>query len=188
MATQDSYSPAAAAYAQAMIELAVEPDQAEQIGADLFALAKAVESDDLLRAFFADPSITPLDRWEVIQKTLAGRTGQLFLNFMGVLNEKKRLPLLGEISVAYRNMLDRKQNIVRVQVTVAQKLDDADLAMVQQRVSAALGKTAIVEQKIDDSIIGGLVLRVQDKIIDGSVKAQLQAMRQQLLASSVTRA
>ena len=183
MAMNHSYSPAAGAYAQALIELARDLVQAEELGQNLSAVAQMVKSDDLIRLFFADPSITPEDRAEVIQKTLSAQSSELFVNFVGLLNRKNRLTLLGEIATAYREMLDRKQNIIRVQAMVAQKLDDADLASVQQRVSAALGKTAIVEQIIDDGIIGGLVLQVGDKIIDGSVKAQLEAMRKQLLAA-----
>jgi len=186
MAMNHSYSPAAGAYAQALIELAGDLAQAEELGQNLDALAGLVKSDETIRLFFADPSITPEDRAKAIQEALASRSSELFVNFVGVLNKKNRLPLLGEIASAYREMLDRKQNVVRVQITVAQKLDDADMASVQQRVSAALGKTAIIEEKIDNGIIGGLVLHVEDKIIDGSVKAQLEAMRVQLLAARKT--
>ena len=187
MAMNHSYSPAAGAYAQALIELAGDLAEAEDLGQNLDALARLVKSEEMVRLFFADPSITPEDRALVIQKTLSTRSSELFVNFVGVLNKKNRLSLLGEIASAYRDMLDRKNNVVRVQVTVAQKLDQADLASVQQRISAALGKTAAIEEKIDEGIIGGLVIRVDDKIIDGSVKAQLETMREQLLAARKTK-
>ena len=106
------------------------------------------------------------------------------MNFLGVVNDKGRMGLIPQISEAYAALLDEKRNRVRVTVTVSQKLDPSQLAQVQQRVSAALGKTAIVEERIDDSIIGGLVVEVGGKIMDGSVKTQLNAMRKELLSAS----
>ncbi len=181
MAQQNRYSPAAASFAQALIELA--GDQAQGVGEEISALADAVSSEQTLRQFFADPSIGLGERWAVIENSLKGKVSELTLNFLGVLNLKGRMPLLGEIVIAYQHLLDEKLNRVRVEVTVASKLDDVDAGLVEQRVSAALGKTAIIQQKIDENIIGGLVLKIEDKIIDGSVKAQLDAMRRQLLAS-----
>jgi F-type H+-transporting ATPase subunit delta len=72
---------------------------------------------------------------------------------------------------------------IEVDVTVAQRLSDAQLEEVRRKVSTALKKDAVVHQYVDEKIIGGLVLRVGDRLIDGSVKAQLDAMRRQLLTA-----
>lgn len=181
MAHTNSVSPGAAAYAQAAIELA--GDQAAELGNEIADFARMVDQDPTLQAFLVNPSIRPEERWESLKRALEGRSSPLFVNVIGVLCEKGRLGLIHEIATAYRQMLDAKLNRVRVEVIVAQKLDEQQLDAVQQSVSASLGKTAIVEQKVDDSIIGGLVLKVQDKVMDASVKAQLNALRQQLLAS-----
>lgn len=181
MAHTNSVSPGAAAYAQAAIELAGE--QAVELGNEIADLAQLVDRDPTLKAFLVNPSIRPEERWQALQRTFQGRSSALFVNVLGVLCEKNRLGLIHEIATAYRQLLDAKLNRVRVEVTVAQQLDEQQLADVKDRVSASLGKTAIVEQKIDDSIIGGLVLKVQGKVMDASVKAQLDAMRRQLLAA-----
>jgi F-type H+-transporting ATPase subunit delta len=104
------------------------------------------------------------------------------MNFIGVLNLKGRLAMLPEISDAYQTLLDEMFGKIEVDVVVAEKLTDDQLSQVQQKVSTALGKSAVVHQYVDPSIIGGLVLRVQDKLIDSSVQYQLQAMKEQLLA------
>ncbi len=101
---------------------------------------------------------------------------------LGVLNEKGRLGLLGEISRAFDLLLDEKWNKVDVDVYVAQPLEGWQFDQVRQRVSDALGKEAIIHQHVDESIIGGLVLKVKDKLIDVSVKSQLSAIRTKLLA------
>jgi F-type H+-transporting ATPase subunit delta len=181
MAHKNSVSPAAAAYAQAAIDLA--GDQAVELGGEIADLTQLVGRDPMLRAFLVNPSIRPEERWEVLKRAFAGSSSGLLLNLLGVLCEKKRLALIHEIATAYAQLLDVKLNRVRVEVTVARNLDEQELADVKKRVGAALGKTAIVEQKIDDAIIGGLVLKVQGKVMDASVKAQLEAMRRQLRAS-----
>jgi len=73
---------------------------------------------------------------------------------------------------------------VEVDVTVAQKLDSHTLEEVRKKISAALKKDAIVHQYVDDKIIGGMVLRIDDKLIDASVKSQLEAMKRQLFAAT----
>lgn len=184
MAHNNSTSPAAIAYAQALIELAAETGETESIGEALASLQQIVAADPLLNAFFSNPSIKTDERWDVLKRSMQGKVSAVFLNFLGVLSEKRRFELLGHIDAAYQRMLDERQNRIRVQVTVAGELAAEELAQVQQRISQAMGKSAIVEQKVDDSIIGGIVLRVEDKIIDGSVRSQLEAIRRQLISAA----
>lgn len=181
MAHKRSVSAAAVAYAQAAIELA--GDQAAELGGEIADLTQLVDQEPALKTFMENPAIRHGERWEVLQRTFKGSSSGLFLNLLGVLSEKSRLALIHEIAIAYQQLLDVKLNRVRAEVTVAQGLNEQELDEVKARVSAALGKTALVEQKVDDSIIGGLVLKVQGKVMDASVKAQLDTMRRQLLAS-----
>src|SRR5439155_23633582 len=104
-------------------------------------------------------------------------------NFLGVLNEKGRLKLFVQIADAYDALLDEQFGKIEVDVTVAQKLSNDQLEEVRKRVSTALKKDAVVHQYVDESIIGGLILRVQDKLIDASVKTQIAALREQLLSA-----
>jgi F-type H+-transporting ATPase subunit delta len=100
-----------------------------------------------------------------------------------VLNLKRRLKEIPAIAAAYDDLLDEKLGKIEVDVTVAQKLSPDQLEQVRQRVSQALKKEAVMHQYVDESIIGGLLLRVQDKLIDASVRSQLHSLRDQLLAS-----
>ena len=85
--------------------------------------------------------------------------------------------------MAFDNLLDIQYGKIEVDVTVANKLNDQELESVRQKVSEALKRDAIVHQYIDESIIGGLILRMNDQLIDGSVRTQLDRMRRQLLSS-----
>src|SRR5207302_9578296 len=96
-------------------------------------------------------------------------------------NQKNRLGSLGAIIDAYKDLLEDKLGRVEVDLTVALPLADDQLAQAQQRISAALKKEAVVHTYVDESIIGGVVVRVDDKLIDASVRHQLQAMKQRML-------
>lgn len=183
MAELSAKSPAVVAYAQALLELAIADGQGQQIAGELQALVQIIAQEPDCKSFLVDPGISCAERWDVLQRIFAGRISPLLLNFLGVLNEKDRFALLGHIAQAYAAMLDKKQNVVRAQVTVAAELDQQQVEEVCRRVSEALGKTAVIEQKIDPAVIGGLVLRVEDQLMDVSVRAQLDALKKQLLAS-----
>ena len=105
-------------------------------------------------------------------------------NFLGLLNSKGRLGLLREIIDEYDDLLEAQLGNVEVDFTVAQKLTPEQLETARQRVSSAIGRNAVIHQYVDESIIGGLVLRVQDKLIDASVRQQLESMKRQLLAAA----
>jgi F-type H+-transporting ATPase subunit delta len=175
-------SPLAIAYAQALLDLANEAKNAEGIGEELSALRQLIDTNDEFAQVLADPAISNHERSELIHRVFDGRASDLMLKFMGLVNEKGRLGILPAIAGAYDDLLEQQHGNIEVDVTVAHRLNDEQLESVRRTVSDALKRNAVVQQFVDDSIIGGIVLRVQDQLIDGSVRAQLSAMRQRLLA------
>jgi F-type H+-transporting ATPase subunit delta len=176
-------SPLAVAYAQALLELAQPQNQHEAIGRELAQLREIIEQNKTFALFLADPAISEAEHGEVLKRVFQGQVSPLLMNFLGVVNQKGRLKSLVAISQAYDDLLDEMLGKIEVDVTVAQRLSDAQLEEVRRKVSTALKKDAVVHQYVDEKIIGGLVLRVGDRLIDGSVKAQLDAMRRQLLTA-----
>ena len=174
-------SPTAIAYAEAMLELANDAKSADATGQELRDIRKLVEENDKFAQVLADPAISAEERGKFLHRVFEGRASTLVMHFLLLANEKARLSLLPSISAAYDDLLEDQQGIVEVDVTVAQSLDSKQLENVQKKVSEALKREAVVHQYVDPAIIGGLVLRVQDQMIDGSIRAQLSAMRQQLL-------
>jgi F-type H+-transporting ATPase subunit delta len=181
---KDNYqSPVAVAYAQALLDLANESKSAAAIGAELRDLRQIIDANPDFAQLLADPAIGREERGQLIHRIFDGRASELMLHFLGLVNEKGRLALLAGISGAYDELLDQQQGIVEVDVTVAQRISAEQLETVRAKVSAALKRDAVVHQYVDEQIIGGLVLRVQDQLIDGSVRAQLLLMRQKLLGA-----
>ena len=184
MAKTQHNSPVALAYANSLLDLASEQNEAEQIGQELSALRQIVQENRPFGIFLASPAIGHTERTAVLGRVFGGNLSKLMHNFIGVLNEKGRMSALKEIADAYDDLLAEKLGKIDVDVTVATKLSPELLEDVRTRVSAALNKDAIVQEHVDDSIIGGLIIRVGDKLMDASVKTQLAAMKQQLLAAS----
>jgi F-type H+-transporting ATPase subunit delta len=177
-------SPLAISYAQAMLELANESKQTEEMGGELRDLRQILDTNPQFAQVLADPAISREERWQLIVRVFEGRASKLMMNFMGLANEKDRLHMLPAIAGAYDDLLDEQYGKVEVDVTVAEKLGAEQMETVRSKISAALKRDAVVHQYVDPSIIGGLILRVQDQLIDGSVRAQLTAMRRRLLSAS----
>lgn len=184
MADTTHASPVAVSYAKALLELAGDQNKADAIGGELAELQKIAASDPAFGLFLADPSVSNAERGKILKTALGSQISPLLMSFVGLLNEKNRLNLINEIAESYAHQLDKKHGKVEVGVTVAHKLDAAQLEQVRQSVSKALGREAIVHEHVDERIIGGLVLRVHDKLIDGSVKAQLELMKDKLMAAA----
>ena len=184
MAQTMKQSGASVQYARALLDLANEKQQGEAVGHELAELGKVIEGNKSLASFLSDPGISAADRTELLNKVFKGRVSPLVMNTMGVLNSKGRLGLLHAITDAYQELLDEQLGKIEVDVIVAHRLDSAALEQVRQRISQALKKDAIVHQYVDEKIIGGMIVRVDDKLIDASVKSQLEAMKRQLLAAA----
>jgi F-type H+-transporting ATPase subunit delta len=179
------FSPTAFNYARSLLELANEgQQQAEEIAGELRDIRQIIDSNPNFALYLADPSISTAERGAVIKRIFGGKVAKLLLDFLGVLNEKGRLNLFVEIAGAFGDLLDAQQSKVEVDVTVANRLDDQQLEQVRQSVSKALKRDAVVHQYVDESIIGGMLLRVQDQLVDASVKYQLETIKERMLASA----
>lgn len=177
-------SPLAFTYAQSLLELANDARQAAEVGQDLQALDSILQSQPVFVEYLTDPAVSSVDREQAIDHTFRGNVSPLLLNFLGVLNAHRRLKLLPQVIAAYGELFDEQVGNIDVDVTTAQRLSRDDEDLVRQRISQALGKNAIIHQYVDDSIIGGLVIRMNDQIIDASVRQQLESMRKQFVTAS----
>ena len=176
-------TPLSTAYARSLLELANEKNQAREIGQELEELAGIIDANPLFASFLSNPAIGEVELGAMVEKVFRGRVSELVMNFMLVANRKGRLGDLRQIASTYSELLDQQSGIVEVDVYVAQKLSDDEMEEVRQKVGAALKREVVLHQYVDESIIGGLVLRLEDRLLDASVRAQLKSIRRQLLAA-----
>ncbi|MFT3788371.1 MAG: ATP synthase F1 subunit delta [Tepidisphaeraceae bacterium] len=180
MPTQTKHSKSALAYAKALLELADERKLTQHIAEELRGLRQVFAETPSLKAFFSSPGVADADRAGVLKSAFLPRLSPLLGSVVELLDAKGKVHELPDISAAYDELLDERLGKVEVEVTVAKKLSPQELDVVRQRISTAIKREAVVEQQVDESIIGGIVIRVGDALLDGSVKAQLSEMSKRL--------
>jgi F-type H+-transporting ATPase subunit delta len=181
---QSRPSPLSVAYAQSLLQLANERKEGEPIGQQLADVRGIVGGNASAGEMFTNPSVSVDERAKLLDKVFRHNVSPLIFNLLGVMNQHGRLGLISQVSEAYDNVLDEQLGKVEVDLIVAHKLTPEQMETAKQKVSAALGRQAVIHQYEDDKIIGGVVIRVGDKLIDASVRNQLATMKQQLLAAA----
>jgi F-type H+-transporting ATPase subunit delta len=168
-------------YAETLFELGARKNAIGEYGDALDVIARLLDEDPRFRLFLETPRIEDDARKAVVKKALGGKVPQNVLNFVLVTIDKRRQRLLREISRQYNQLLDAHLNREHVEVTLAREADDATEKMIAMKLSGVLGKEAIPHFRVKPDIIGGLVVRTNDSIYDGSVKRRLDDMRRRLL-------
>jgi F-type H+-transporting ATPase subunit delta len=182
----DSSRPAgriARTYAEALLAVAEKKGQADEIGEELQSLYHDVlEKSPGVDGFFDSPALSREKKDAALAKMFDGTASPLFADFLRVLNRKDRLGLVKLIAIAYRTLREQGANRVRVLVEVAAPLSDAQKDDVAATLAAALGKTPVVVVQPTPELIGGMIVRVGDRVFDTSVRTKLQRLRNQLTA------
>lgn len=156
-------------YAKAVFELADASKSYDQWGESLNFLA-AVAADDQVKPLFTTPALRGEERGEAFLKLCQGHVDEKAENFVRVLAENDRLPLLPAIAELYTELSDEAQNIVEATVSSAFEVSAEQQAAIQDALSKKLGKTVKVDTEVDTSLVGGIVIRAGDMVIDGSIQ------------------
>lgn len=171
-------------YAEALLALARKANDLPGWGRMISDVANAVEQDERLRRFLEAPQIAAEQKNEILGKAFQDRVPRLFLRFLQKLVDNRRQMLIPLIAREYHQLVDEVEGRVHAQVTVARPVDDAGRDAIAAQLSRALGKTVVPHVAVNPAILGGLVVRVGDTVMDGSVRRRLSMLRGRLLASS----
>ena len=169
-------------YARALVEAVAQPQALEAAGRDLEAFAQLLREHRDLKALFANPGVQGRDKEAILDRLAAGLgLGAIVATFLRLLLEKGRLGNLEIIVRMYRDLVDERLGRVRAEVTTAAPLDEAMQGRLAQRLAAVAGKQVVLETKTDAGLLGGMVARIGGTVYDGSLRAQLGRLREQLL-------
>jgi F-type H+-transporting ATPase subunit delta len=173
---------AAKRYARALIDV-LYPDKAEDGFYQLQSLASLFTDQPDGRKFLQNPSMAG-ERRNRLLKEIADALGfdRRVANFVNILTERNRLPLLEEIIGEYQHLMDDKLGIARAQVTSARALDPAQQRELVSKLEQITGKQIRMDVAIDPSLIGGVIARVGSTVFDVSVRQQLQEFKSRLVA------
>jgi len=170
-------------YAQALFELAQAAGTLDGIGVEMEQLGRTLaDSPDLMR-LIRSRALSRDDRAGLIDRVFKEQVDPTVYKFLHVLNRKDRLPSLPAITASFAGRLAADRGIVEVEVSVARRLDEAETDRVAEAIGRSLGKQVVLRQSVDESLIGGLKIRVGDRLIDGSVATKLAKMKRNLIAA-----
>lgn len=174
---------AARRYAEAAFEIAERDDSMAAWLAAFDAADARLGAPQAVR-LLASPAIPSADREALLDRLLAGTVSGAPRNLLALLVRRGRFELLPGVSAEFRRLYRRREGIVEAVVTSAAPLDAAELAALEERLTATAGARVEISQLVDASLIGGLQVRLGDRLIDGSVRGRLERLRSRLSAST----
>lgn len=166
-------------YSQALFDAAKEQGKLDLISEQLDAFAGALEQNRELNVFFFSPFFSSTEKKQGIDKILVGADERL-VNFLKVLVDKHRMPVIFRIRRQFETLWQEESRLLPVEVTSAVELDDRIAKQIQERVERQTGRRVELTRRVDDRILGGLVVRVSNIILDASIRNQLERLRRQV--------
>lgn len=182
-ATASTSDAAGRVYAQALVELAESEGQLDGVADEVAELSQLIDDNADLRRLIENPILEQSARAGMIERVFEGNVSDLLYRFLHVVNRKDRLASLSGICAALANIVAERRNQLEVNAFVAKPLDQAAAGRVADGIGASLSKEVTLVQHVDESLIGGLKLRIGDQMIDASVQSQLRRIEQQLMAA-----
>jgi F-type H+-transporting ATPase subunit delta len=166
-------------YAEALYDASSDADAVTQVADDLKAFTAAVDSSPELAYTLADPNLGAVAKKAVIGK-LTESASPVLSSFLQLLVDRGRLSDLGPIARSFQTRVAEATGHIQITAVTAVPLDDEMRTKIVQRIERQTGRTAALTERVDEDLIGGLVLEVGEIRVDGSLRSRLDTLRRQL--------
>lgn len=167
-------------YAETLIALADKAGDREGWGKLIQDIANAIDSDVKLRRFLESPRISEQEKSAVLAKAFGDKVPAVFLRFLQILVTKRRQMLVPAIATEYHDILDAAESRVHANVTVAQQPGDGEEAKIAEQLGRVLGKRVVTHVSVNPAILGGVIVKIGDTVMDGSIRRRLHRLRWQI--------
>lgn len=168
-------------YAAALFNQAKAAGTLKETAADLAGVAETLVSNKALATMIGHPLVAVGRKKEVLTAAFTGQISAPTLGFLNLLADKRRTSLLGDIKQGFDELLRAHSNIVSATATTAVPLSAAQLAALEKALEQRTGKDIELTTSVDPSLMGGILVRIGDTVLDGTVKGKLDRLREQLL-------
>jgi F-type H+-transporting ATPase subunit delta len=166
-------------YAEAVLDLATDGNAMVSWSGDLRTIADFVGEADVA-GIVRSGKVPRADKLRLLEAGLGGEISPLALNLVRVLNERNKLRLARDIQTAFQEMVDERSGVAHATVTTAVALSPDERNAIAAKLSSITGKRVDVTPIVDESIIGGIIARIGDQLIDGSTRTRLVALKRRL--------
>ncbi len=176
---------AVSTYAEALFEAAREREELEQVLEDLKDFVGALAESEELRLFFYGGQIPEREKRRAIDALTEGMALST-RNFLKILSDNGREEILEEVLMRYEELVKEHLGRVEVEVTTAVEFSDEELGRISERLGRILeGREVILQTRVDPDLLGGAIFRFGGRMVDGSVRGQLDSLREEMLERSV---
>ena len=166
-------------YARSLFEVAKEREQLDEVREQLGQFTDALQENRELSVFFFSPYFSTVEKKEGLHKVLDG-ADPAFQNFLDLLVEKHRMPTLFRIRRQFEERWQEENRLLPVSVTSAIELDDETVEQISSRIAEQTDRKIELTTDVNPEILGGIVLRVGNSILDASIRNRLEQVRRQL--------
>ena len=170
-------------YAKAIYQAAIEEKNLENVKNDIDALAEILKESAEFNEFTVSPTLKISQKLSVLKELFKGKLSDLTLNFLSVLIENKRDKYLSDICRYFNDLYKQDQGIKEAEFTSTYKLDDNTRKSLEKKISEIFSSKIVLTEKVDEEIIGGFKLKVDDQLIDASISSQLKKIKRELINS-----
>lgn len=172
-------------YAQAFFAIAREKNLIDQLEQELQQVVEAIGSNSELKILMNHQLVAPQDKKDLVEKVFSGSVSDITINFLDFVIDKYRITYLQEIYEAFVGYANEARNIADAQVRSAAALSDAEIKAIEENLVKATGKNIRLSNEVDPNLIGGVVVRIGDKVIDGSLFRRLGRLKETLMQIQV---
>jgi F-type H+-transporting ATPase subunit delta len=166
-------------YARSLFEVATEHDRIDVVREQLGQFADALHENRELAVFFFSPYFSTDEKKDGLGRLIDGAEA-IFLNFLEALVERHRMPAIFRIRTDYEELWEEANQLLPVEVTSAVELDEETVKSIGERIGEQTGRTVELTSSVDPDILGGIVLRVGNFILDASIRNRLNQLRKQV--------
>ena len=166
-------------YARALFEVAIERDALDEIHDQLTAFADAMHDNRQFAVFFFSPYFSVPEKEDGLQRAVEN-ANPAFMNFLQALIERHRMPAIFRIRDEFEALWVHERNLLPVHVTSAVELDKSLVQSIGDRIGSEVDRQVELSSEVDPEILGGIVLRVGNVILDASIKNRLEQLRKQV--------
>lgn len=167
-------------YAEALFQLSEEENITKEIYSELHDVVDTVKNNKDLENVLKSPLVSKGEKKELIEKIFSNKINNNLKNFLKILIEKGRITSLKAIELTFKQLLNDKHNIIEGTVLSAIPMEKTKVKELEEKLSKKYNKNVTLENKVDESILGGVLVRLGNTQIDGSVKTRLNNIKDQL--------
>lgn len=168
-------------YSKALFELAVEQKKLDAVEKDLNLVQSVLDENEDFAQLMVNPLVQASVKAKVVGMVFDGKVNSLTFNFLNMVCSKKRSDSIHDIITIFKDRLNDHRGILRGEILSAIPMSDEQKDQVAEKMQQLTGKTVVLGQEIDESLLGGFVVKVRDTVIDFSVKRQLEKLREKLV-------